>query len=183
MAVTAHTMPWDRQRCLAAGMDAHLSKPIHVEKLTELVETMSRRTRLSQSTRPGEPGCPSPPRDEGSAEAPLFDYQAAIARLDNDEGLFDEMIRFFLDDSPGVLRQLRDALVAGDSREVQRAAHSLKGFAATFDAQAAVAAGRHVEELGAAGKLAEAGSAVAALEFAVQRLCVALTDFRPHTRS
>jgi HPt (histidine-containing phosphotransfer) domain-containing protein len=114
---------------------------------------------------------------------PLFDYQAAIARLDNDDGLFDEMIRFFCDDSPGLVRQLRAAIVAGNPREVQRAAHSLRGFAATFDAQAAVAAGRQVEELGAAGKLTEAESALTALEFEVQRLCVALTAFRLHARS
>jgi CheY-like chemotaxis protein/HPt (histidine-containing phosphotransfer) domain-containing protein len=183
VAVTAHTMPGDRRRCLAAGMDAHLSKPINFQQLTALVETMSRRAKSSPPPPPGQPGRSPQPREEGSPETPLFDYRAAVARLDNDDGLFDEMIRFFCDDSPGLLRQLRIAIVAGDPRALQRAAHSLRGLAATFDATAAVAAGRHVEELGAAGNLAEAESALAALEFEVRRLCLALTDFLPQKRS
>jgi HPt (histidine-containing phosphotransfer) domain-containing protein len=64
-----------------------------------------------------------------------------------------------------------------------RAAHSLKGLAATFDAKAVVAAGLNVEELAKSGKLTEAESALALLEIEARRLSQALADFRPHTRS
>jgi len=187
VAITAHAMPGDRQRCLEAGMDAYLSKPINVHQLTEMVETLSKDTRFDTPSQPGKSGRDSseasfdPPATESGQ--PPFDYAAAIARLDNDEVLLDDMIRFFRSDSPELLRQIRVALEAHDVPEVVRAAHSLKGLAATFDATAVVAAGRSVEELGKAGRLAEAEKALPILEFEVGRLSRALADFRPHTQS
>ena len=111
--------------------------------------TLSKEAKLAQ---------PSPPAAE-SREPPPFDYAAAIARLGNDTNLFDDMAGFFRSDSPELLQRIRAAIDASDANEVLRAAHSLKGLAATFDAKAAVAAALRVEELGRSGNLAEIESA------------------------
>jgi HPt (histidine-containing phosphotransfer) domain-containing protein len=152
-----------------------------------MVETLSKDTKFNKPSQPGKSGLGGagasfdPPAAESGQ--PLFDYAAAIARLDNDEVLLCDMIRFFQSDSPDLLRRIRVAIEAHDAQEVVRAAHSLKGLAATFDAKAVVAAGNNVEELGKAGQLAEAERALPILEFEVRRLSGALADFRPHTQS
>jgi HPt (histidine-containing phosphotransfer) domain-containing protein len=120
----------------------------------------------------------SPPPG-GGAQQQLFDFATAVARLEHDLNLFQEMVGFFRSDSADLLRQLRDALRQGHVREVQRAAHSLKGLAATFEAHLAMEAARRVEEMGSAGQLENVAQALPRLEFEVARLSQALADFRP----
>jgi HPt (histidine-containing phosphotransfer) domain-containing protein len=119
----------------------------------------------------------SPPPGDG--EERLFDFATAVARLDHDLELFREMAGFFCSDSVDLLRQLRDALGRGHARDVQRAAHSLKGLAATFDANPAMEAARRIEAMGSSGHLEQVEPALPQLEFEVTRLCQALADFCP----
>jgi HPt (histidine-containing phosphotransfer) domain-containing protein len=69
-----------------------------------------------------------------AAEPRLFDRQAALRRLDGDVELFEMLVEVFLQDSVQLLGELEDAAACGDLRSVERAAHSLKGLAANFDA-------------------------------------------------
>ncbi|MCH5377260.1 MAG: response regulator, partial [Planctomycetes bacterium] len=140
IAVTAAAMKGDHQRCLAAGMDGYLSKPIRAGDLVRLVET------LGAEHPDGLPECPA-------AMVPRKEFAAALARLEGDEEILREQMQLFLADGPGLVMQIREAASAHRPEAVQIAAHRLKGFAASFDGQAVVDVARQLEERGRAGDL------------------------------
>jgi two-component system, sensor histidine kinase and response regulator len=83
--------------------------------------------------------------DEGQLGCP-FDAASALERLDGDVELFDTLIEVFRQDSIELFAQLSVSLAAGNLREAERAAHSLKGLAANFDARQATEAALRIEE-------------------------------------
>ena len=103
VAMTAHAMKGDAERCLAAGMDGYVPKPIGVEALQAEMD------RLLESERPAEPPV---------ATAPL-DVAAGLHVADGDTALLAELASDFVNDYPAQLRVLRDALRAGDTPEAR----------------------------------------------------------------
>jgi PAS domain S-box-containing protein len=156
VAMTAHAMKGDRERCLAAGMDAYISKPIQAEELLKTAEG------LAAGKAPAEPA--NTPSHE------IFDRNVALARVDGDEALLADLARLFVEESPKMLEAISQALAEKDAARLQRAAHSLKGSVATFAAQNASNAALRLERLARAGDLSEAPGAYAALEAQVARL-------------
>lgn len=108
----------------------------------------------------------------------VFDREAALARLGNDRTLFAEMVEFFFNDSPGLVRQIREGVERADAKLVERAAHSLKGMVSMFDASRVVAAAAAVEELGRARHLDRVTAAADRLDQEVQNLMRAMTPLR-----
>ena len=104
----------------------------------------------------------------------IIDREGALARLGGDEGLLRDLVQFFVEDSPGLLEQIRTSLRAGSAEELERAAHSLKGLAANFGAQHAVKAALELEQIGHSRSLSRAESALGELEFEIHRLTRAL---------
>lgn len=100
----------------------------------------------------------------------IIDREAALARLGGDERLLQDLIQFFLEDSPGLREQIRRSLRDGNAFDLERAAHSLKGLAANFGADHAVKAAYEVEQIGHSGALAEAQPAIDHLEAEIERL-------------
>jgi HPt (histidine-containing phosphotransfer) domain-containing protein len=111
----------------------------------------------------------------GGTELP-FDYEASLARLDNDPKLFRDMVQFFHEDSPELVRQIRESVGSGDAHLAERAAHSIKGLAATFDADATIRAAQRIEEMARSGALLDIPAAVEILEREVVRLNRALDE-------
>jgi len=101
-----------------------------------------------------------------------------MARLGNDPFLFEEMVGFFFNDSPGLLQQIREGLGRADAKQVERAAHSLKGMASMFDAGRTVAAAALVEEMGRTRQLDQAPAATDRLDQEVQLLIRAMSPLR-----
>jgi PAS domain S-box-containing protein len=158
IAMTAHAMQGDRDRCLAAGMDGYLSKPINAREMIALLESLAAGT-ASVASRSGvtEP--------ERSPVAGVFDSELAIERCFKSQDLLREMIQCFFDELTNLLPQMHAALATGDLREVGRLGHRLKGTVVYLGAEPALEAALAVEKFEReGGDQAEAEEAVSALE-------------------
>ncbi len=127
VAMTAHAMKGDRERCIEAGMDDYVSKPIQPKELADAIRRMLELP--AQVEHPIEP--------VQVAEPPaVFDRDALLQRLDGDEELVSEIIQLFLDHASGQLERLSQAVKDGKHDMVKLHAHSLKGAAANVEAAA-----------------------------------------------
>jgi PAS domain S-box-containing protein len=183
VAMTAHAMKGDRERCLAHGMDDYVSKPVQRPELLRVLAWASGMRNAECGMRNQREAIPPQPPGSDSAfripqstipETPPLDREAALERLGGDEELFAEVAALFLSDAPRMVEDIRRAAEAGDPATLQRAAHTLKGAAGYVGGVAAAAAARRVEELAAAGELAAAADPVAAVAREADRLRAAL---------
>ncbi|MBI1764108.1 MAG: PAS domain S-box protein [Acidobacteria bacterium] len=156
VAMTAHAQPGDHERCLAAGMDGYLAKPL---KAAELYAVIAALVPTAATAAPGEK---------------VFDETALLAQVEGDTELLTELVELFAGDSPRLLTELKQALDTGHSKAVAQAAHALKGAASNFGAQDVVALARRLEEAGRAETLREADTLCLALEAEVGRLNIEL---------
>jgi PAS domain S-box-containing protein len=179
IALTAHAMPADRVQCRQAGMSGYLAKPIDVDRMIRLVERLAHVQTARPKTSPHYPQTTTAMSNSGiSPSVPGGDsvirIEPALERLGGDRTLLVEIARFFLEDSPGLLEELRSALAQGDAETAARSAHSLKGLASNFDASQAIESARAVEQSALRGDVASAKSGVPVLEAAVAEVSAAL---------
>jgi CheY-like chemotaxis protein len=138
VAMTAHAMTGDRDKCIAAGMDGYLSKPINQSLLFEVVEQ-------------GSAGA--------GARPTAFNREELIDRLGGDADLLGDVIRLFLDDCPKRLAAISAAVEQRDPELIRTTAHALKGAAGTIAAAAVFEAAQTLERIGAEKRLAAAEAA------------------------
>jgi len=167
IALTAYAMKGDRERCIGAGMDGYISKPIRAEDLFRAIEGLA-----PAAGRAGVNTSPEQVPEE------VFDRAEALTRLDNDEGLLKEIADVFFESSPEYLSRIQQALADRDSRALERAAHALKGSVGNLSARAAFEAAWRLEEMGEKGDLAESQEAYTALNQEIERLRLALAALR-----
>ena len=151
VAMTAHAMKGDRERCLAAGMDGYLPKPVKREELIDAVERHSYES-------------PAPEKDRLARKQPGLDRAAVLARLDGDEEQLAELAGLFIQESPKLLSAIQQAIEQDDAQGLERAAHALKGSVGNFVIPTAVKAAQTLETMGREGNLAAADTAYAVLQ-------------------
>lgn len=162
LAMTAHAVSGDRERCLAAGMDDYLSKPIRRE---ELFAALKRAATLTENGSAGaEPGTQraalASPEDENSSSVSINDDAAIdmtrlLAQLNGSHTLVREITQSYIAETEEKLSGLADALAAGDSAAFRRHAHTIKGCMQVYGAEKARNMAQELEQMGANGDLSE----------------------------
>jgi CheY-like chemotaxis protein len=188
IALTGHTLQEDRQRCLAAGMNDYLPKPIDIEALIECVEyhgnaphvdgTENSDGYASAQTTIQQQQQPQADVVHGTVMPLEQDFLAgALARLGGDEALLRELIRLFQEDAEVLVRRIRKEIAEGDAEAATRAAHNLRGLAANFDDLRTISAAGAVEQAAKRSELTEALRLVPELEASLDALQAALARY------
>ena len=197
VAMTAHAMKGDRERCLEAGMDAYVSKPIRAEQLFGTVEGLV--------VAPGRPSAPLPSaalrvsdrvfdRKGSDQEQPganrlhpagLPAQPGLAALFGGDTKLLRRVAGIFLDDCPHMVKKIKKAITAQDPEALANAAHGFRGAVNNFGAAEIVEMARELETKGRQGDLNGADEIWRRLERAIPALAETLRTARsrPQRRS
>ncbi len=131
IAMTAHALKGDRERCLEAGMDDYVSKPVKPKDLADAIERQLQGKSGFKETPPA-PASHEP--ENKDLNRTIFDLEVIMERVFGDKEFLKELIEIFLNDTPLHIREIRTAYKAKDLAEVQRVAHTIKGSSGNFAA-------------------------------------------------
>ena len=187
IAMTAHAMSGDRERCLAAGMDDYMAKPFHPETLAFILQRHLEKAanpKAPQALKP-EPApavAKEPPRPAAGgfrpdpAPSPAFDQEGLMARLQGDREIASVIVRSFMQTSEDRLSPLERAVRDGDSKAAVLEAHNLKGVLSNLSALAGSEIAAGIEAAARESDWQKASAGLDDLRIALERLTTALGD-------
>ena len=203
IAMTAHAMRGDQARCISAGMDGYVRKPLLMTDLMNAIREVVRKdpatTGLPAASAPvagisedagalarTSSGVETSPQAQDSfakREAAGFDRDELLKRVGQDQVLLEELIGMFLALYRAQMTGIREALDVGDPGPIERAAHAFKSVVGNFCDKAAFDAALRLEQIARSGDLSNAGELYSSLESEVERLASALAAFAATIRS
>jgi two-component system sensor histidine kinase/response regulator len=159
IAMTANAMQGDRARCLDAGMDDYIAKPVRTEELKAILErwvpsdpaSQSHKDTATVTDQNGEHSM-----SDGQSRNSICDVEKTLARLEGDRELLQQLVQLFLEQTPKEMGEIRDALTQGNHDELARRAHKLKGSVSQFVAPTVLDAVKRLEQLARAGHITDA---------------------------
>ena len=163
VAMTALVMKGDRERCMAAGMDGYLTKPIRPQELDDVLDSYVAKERIEISV-------------EESSDLPQDSVhkEELLERIDGDRIFLAELLEIFRGDYPGQILSAREAVTKGDAAALQRVGHALKGALGNLAAPIASRIADELESIGKSGDIALVGTRVIELEKELPRVIEAL---------
>jgi CheY-like chemotaxis protein len=164
VAMTALAMKGDKERCLDAGMDGYLSKPIRPEELDDILDRYTAKGKTE----------PAPAEDAESTDC--VNVEELLERVDGDRAFIAELAEIFREDYPRQIQALREGVISVEPDKVRCAAHALKGALSNLAATQASSLAASLEAKGRSGDLAGTARVVDQLESELQ-----LVDRRLHS--
>jgi PAS domain S-box-containing protein len=165
IAMTAHAMKGDRERCLKAGMDDYVSKPIEPKEIFTIIEKWTKSSDKKERVLPV-----GKPREEEQIMDVPIDMETTLKRFDGDKDFFKELMLEFLSYIPKQLQILNEAVKNGDAKLVEKEAHTIKGAAGNLGARNLADSALKLELLGRNGDLENAQKLMVELESEVKRV-------------
>ena len=156
IAMTAHAMKGDKERCLEAGMDDYISKPIKPDELYQVINRQAIDKNKEQSDMP-------------DLTIPI-DMQKALESVDGDRDLMLELVSMFLDELPETMKEMEACVQKRDAEKLERKAHALKGALGNFGADKAVELTFSLEKAGRFGELDHSEQTMNALQTEMERI-------------
>jgi HPt (histidine-containing phosphotransfer) domain-containing protein len=178
IAMTAHAMKGDRERCLAGGMDEYVAKPVQVKELRDAISVALGTNRQNSSARQEqiEERAVRPP------DPPLWNFSATLEQLGGDESLLHDVVEIFLAETPKNITALRLAIQQNDADTVEKTAHSLKGELGYLGVSKISQMARELEEAGRKNDLQGAVSIFRSFELELTALLAAMQSGRKSSK-
>ncbi|MGH7726443.1 MAG: response regulator [Candidatus Eiseniibacteriota bacterium] len=177
VAMTAHALQGDRERCLAAGMDEYLSKPLRADDLIAVLARVARRPEETKRAGDAIPPSPGPRAGQAPEPRPTSDPARLLKDIGGNRSLLAELVRLFSIECPQRLASLDQAIREEQAEDMFQAAHGLKGTLGTFGATKAAALAHDLQLRSRARNFIGAAALAAELREEILRVTRELTAF------